>query len=175
MILVLIGAAALDLSTDKIPNRYILLSSMLLLLQKIIQNKGIDFFGTFFSVLFPVLVLFPLFALGLFGGADVKLFGMLGIFFTFKEVMFVFIISHFAGLVTGLVKSVKCRSFGERFRHLYYFFKNLVLKIIRKEEGVFEESYMDTIDKDMLNRGKIHYSLAILIGVIFKILLGYLV
>ncbi len=35
-----------------------------------------------------------------------------------------------------------------------------------KEEGIFDESYMDTVDKEMLKSGKIHYTLPILIGVI---------
>ena len=93
MILLLIGATAFDFSTDKIPNWYILLATSILLAHKIIQDNGIDLFGTLFSILFPILVLFPLFALGFLGAADVKLFGMLGICFSFKEVMLVFTIS----------------------------------------------------------------------------------
>lgn len=165
MILFLIGATVLDFSTDKIPNWYILLASSILLTNKIIQDNGIDLFGTLFSILFPILVLFPLFALGFFGAADVKLFGMLGICFSFKEVMLVFIISLFAGLVTGIIKSVKNKSFGERFKYLINFSRNLLRKVLMKEEGIFDESYMDTLDKEMLKKGKIHYSLPILLGV----------
>ena len=109
--------------------------------------------------------MFPLFALGFFGAADVKLFGMLGICFSFKEVMLVFIISLFAGLVTGIIKCVKNKSFGERFRYLFNFSRNLLRKVLMKEEGIFDESYMDTLDKEMLKKGKIHYSLPILLGV----------
>ena len=166
MILFLIGATAFDFGTDKIPNWYILLASSILLTTKIIQDNGIDFFGTFLSILFPILVLFPLFALGFFGAADVKLFGMLGICFSFKEVMLVFTISLFAGLVIGIIKAVKYKSFGERFKYLFYFSRNLQRKILMKEEGIFDESYMDTIDKELLKKGKIHYSLPILLGVI---------
>ena len=166
MILLLFGATAFDFSTDKIPNWYILLASTILLILKIIQDNGIDFFGTFFSILFPILVLFPLFALGFLGAADVKLFGMLGICFSFKEVMLVFTISLFAGLVIGIIKAVKYKSFGERFKCLFYFSRNLLKKVLMKEEGIFNESYMDIIDKEMLKRGKIHYSLPILLGVI---------
>jgi len=166
LILFLIGATAFDFSTDKIPNWYILLASSLLLTNKIIQDNGIDLFGTFLSILFPILVLFPLFALGFFGAADVKLFGMLGICFSFKEVMLVFIISLFAGLVTGIIKAVKYKSFLERFKYLFNYSRNLLRKILMKEEGIFDESYMDSIDKEMLKRGKIHYSLPILLGVI---------
>lgn len=166
MILLLIGAVAFDFSTDKIPNWYILLASSILLTTKIIQDNGIDLFGTFLSILFPILVLFPLFALGFFGAADVKLFGMLGICFSFKEVMLIFAISLFAGLFTGIIKAVKYKSFSERFKYLFNYSKNLLRKILMKEEGIFDESYMDTVDKEMLKRGKIHYSLPILIGVI---------
>ena len=166
MILFLIGATAFDFGTDKIPNWYILLASSILLTTKIIQDNGIDFFGTFLSILFPILVLFPLFALGFFGAADVKLFGMLGICFSFKEVMLIFTISLFAGLVIGIIKAVKYKSFGERFKYLFYFSRNLQRKILMKEEGIFDESYMDTIDKELLKKGKIHYSLPILLGVI---------
>ena len=162
----MIGATAFDFGTDKIPNWYILLASSILLTTKIIQDNGIDFFGTFLSILFPILVLFPLFALGFFGAADVKLFGMLGICFSFKEVMLVFTISLFAGLVIGVIKAVKHKSFGERFKYLFNFSRNLQRKILMKEEGIFDESYMDTIDKELLKKGKIHYSLPILLGVI---------
>ena len=165
MILFLIGATVLDFSTDKIPNWYILLASSILLTNKIIQDNGIDLFGTLFSILFPILVLFPLFALGFFGAADVKLFGMLGICFSFKEVMLVFIISLFAGLVIGIIKTVKNKSFGERFKCLFTFAGNLLKKVLMKEDA-FDESYMDTLDQEMLKRGKIHYSLPILLGVI---------
>ena len=162
----LIGATAFDFSTDKIPNWYILIASLFLLTCKIIQDNGIDFFGTVFSILFPILVLFPLFALGFFGAADVKLFGMLGICFSFKEVMLIFTISLFAGLVTGIIKAVKYKSFGERFKYLYRYSGNLLRKVLMKEDGIFDESYMDTIDKETLKKGKIHYSLPILLGVI---------
>ena len=165
MILLLIGATAFDFSTDKIPNWYILLATSILLAHKIIQDNGIDLFGTFFSILFPILVLFPLFALGFLGAADVKLFGMLGICFSFKEVMLVFTISLFAGLISGIIKAVKYKSFGKRFKYLYNYSKNLLKKVSMKEEGIFDESYMDTLDEEMLKKGKIHYSLPILLGV----------
>ena len=165
MILLLIGAVAFDFCTDKIPNSYILISSLVLLVFKIIHGNGIDYFGTFLSILFPILVLFPLFALGFLGAADVKLFGMLGICFSFKEVMLVFIISLFAGLVIGIIKTVKNKSFGERFKCLFTFAGNLLKKVLMKEDA-FDESYMDTLDQEMLKRGKIHYSLPILLGVI---------
>ena len=139
----LIGATAFDFSTDKIPNWYILIASLFLLTCKIIQDNGIDFFGTVFSILFPILVLFPLFALGFFGAADVKLFGMLGICFSFKEVMLVFTISLFAGLVIGIIKAIKYKSFGERFKYLFTFSKDLLKKILMKNENIIDESYMD--------------------------------
>ena len=166
MILLLIGAVAFDFCSDKIPNWYILSASSVLLAFKFIHGNGIDFFGTFLSILFPILVMFPFFALGFFGAADVKLFGMLGICFSFKEVMLVFTISLFAGLAVGIIKAVKYKSFGERFKFLFSFLKDLLKKVLMKEEGIFDESYMDTLDKEMLRRGEIHYSLPILLGVI---------
>ena len=162
----LIGATAFDFSTDKIPNWYILLATTTLLTQKFIHDNGIDLFGTLFSILFPILVLFPLFALGFLGAADVKLFGMLGICFSFKEVMLVFTISLFAGLLAGIIKAVKYKSFGVRFKYLFNYSKNLLRKVSMREEGIFDESYMDTLDEEMLKKGKIHYSLPILLGVI---------
>ena len=87
--------------------------------------------------------------------------------------MFIFAVSLFAGLMAGLIKAVKCHSFGERFRHLFYFTKNLFVKISMKDKGVLEESYMDTLDKEMLKRGKIHYSLPILIGVLVNVSGGF--
>lgn len=157
----------LDVATDKIPNWYILLASMALLTQKIILNQGMDFFiGTLFSVLFPVLILFPLFVLGLFGGADIKLFGMLGICFSFKDVMIIFAFSLFAGLIIGLIKVLITHSFGERFKYLFTYFKNLFVGISMKKIDVLDISFMETLDKETLSRGSVHYSLPILIATV---------
>lgn len=145
---------------------------MALLVHKIIQNQGIDFFGTILSVLFPVLILLPLFALGLFGGADLKLLGMLGICFSFKDVMTIFVFSLFIGLAIGIIKALVCHSFWERFRYLFRFFKNIYIRLSVKDTDIFDETYMDVLDKDTLKRGSVHFSLPILIGVILKIIGG---
>ena len=162
----------LDLRTDKIPNWYIILASSVLLVQKLIQNQGFSFIGILFSALFPVLILLPLFALGLFGAADIKLLGMIGICFSFKDVMAIFAISLFAGLLIGLAKAIKYRSFGERFVYLFRFAKNMFLRLKMHDTQVLEESYSNTLDKEMLKKGSVHYSLSILLAVIVKIIGG---
>ncbi|MBO4310365.1 MAG: prepilin peptidase [Lachnospiraceae bacterium] len=172
LILVLSGAVAMDFLTDKIPNRYILLSSFAVLAFRIIDSKSFDFFGIVFSVFFPVLILFPLFVFGFFGGADLKLIGMLGICFPFKDVMCIFVLSLFAGLFIGLAKALVTRSFFQRFKTLFLFSKNVFYKALTKNEEVFESSYIGSIDPEMLKKGSIHFSLPILIAVVLKICIG---
>ncbi len=172
LVLILTAAAVFDLRTDKIPNWYIISASGLLLIQKIVLDQGFDFIGTFFSVLFPILILFPLFVLGLFGAADIKLLAMTGICFSFKDVMIIFVFSLFAGLIIGLVKAVRYRSFGERFKYLFRFAKNMFIRLRMRDMDVLNEPYFETLDKEMLKKGSIHFSLPILLGVIIKLIGG---
>jgi len=169
LVLILIGAVAFDISTDKIPNWYIGLSSAALLVQRFFLTGGSDIIGTFLSVIFPILILFPLFIFGLLGAADIKLFAMLGICFSLKEGFVIFTLSLIAGLLIGIIKAIINRSFGERFGFLYRFTQNLIRKICAKDTQILEESYMDSLDKKELKKGSIHFSLPILIAVIIRI------
>ena len=161
-----------DLTSDKIPNWYLALALVSLLVQKFFFIGEPDFIGTFFSVLFPLFILFPLFALGLFGGADLKILALLGVCFSFKEVMQIFVISLFFGLLFGLAKAFINRSFFERFRLLFLFSKNLFNKAMMKEGDLSEQSYLEFMDKETLKKGCIHFSLPILLAVVTKMILG---
>ena len=161
-----------DLFSDKIPNWYLVAAFVSLLVQKFFFFGETNFIETILSVLFPVLILFPLFALGLFGGADIKIIGLTGVCFSFKEVMLIFVISLFWGLLTGLIKALSNRSFFERFKMLYLFSKNIFYKALLKKGDLFEQPYLESMDKDTLKKGSIHYSLPILLAVVTKLILG---
>jgi prepilin peptidase CpaA len=172
LIHILFAACLFDIRNDKIPNWFIAISLAALLAQKFFIFRESDLIGTFFSVVFPVLILFPLFVLGLFGGADLKLLGLIGVCFSFKEVMFIFVISLFFGLFLGLFKALINRSFFERFKALFVFSKNMIFRIRMKDKEVLNESYIDFLDKDDLKKGSIHYSLPILLAVVTKLIVG---
>ena len=110
--------------------------------------------------------------IALFGGADLKLLGLIGVCFSFKEVMLIFVISLFFGLVLGLFKALINRSFFERFKALFVFSKNMIFRIRMKDKEVLNESYIDFLDKDDLKKGSIHYSLPILLAVVTKLIVG---
>ena len=160
-----------DLTSDKIPNWYLALSMVLLLIQQFFFGEP-DFIGTFFSVLFPLFILFPLFAFGLFGGADLKIIGLLGVCFSFKDVMQIFVISLFFGLLFGLAKAFVNRTFFERFRLLFLFSKNIFNKALMKDKDLLEQSYLEFLDKETLKKGCIHFSLPILLAVVTKMISG---
>lgn len=168
LVLILAGAVAFDFGTDKIPNWYIITANIILLAYKFTQSSKADLIGTLVSILFPVLVLFPVFIIGGIGGGDIKLLSLAGYFFTPKAMLMVILKALVAGLIIGLIKVFVNRSFLERFRYLYRFFKILYLKLLNKED-VFEERYFDSLDTESLKQGCIHLSLPITIGVITSI------
>ncbi len=172
MVLILIGAVAFDFATDKIPNVYILFSAVILLIQKFVQNQGIDFFGSLFSFIFPVLLLFPVFVLGGMGGGDIKLYALIGIVFSPEATLLIILKSLIAGLFIGLIKVIVNRSYKERLCYLYRFFKDLVKGILMKDKDVLENSYMESLDREKLKKGCIHFSLPIAIGVVLSIFGG---
>ncbi|MCR4648999.1 MAG: A24 family peptidase [Lachnospiraceae bacterium] len=172
LVLILIGAVAFDFATDKIPNAYILVSAAILLVQKFVQNQGIDFFGSLFSLIFPVLLLFPVFVLGGMGGGDIKLYALISIVFSPEATLLIILKSLIAGLVIGLFKVIVNRSYKERLCYLYRFFKDLIKGILMKDKDVLENSYMESLDREKLQKGCIHFSLPIAIGVVLSIFGG---
>ena len=164
LVLILAGAVAFDFGTDKIPNWYIITANIILLAYKFTQSSKADLIGTLVSIL----LLFPVFIIGGIGGGDIKLLSLAGYFFTPKAMLLVILKALVAGLIIGLIKVFVNRSFLERFRYLYRFFKILYLKLLNKED-VFEERYFDSLDTESLKQGCIHLSLPITIGVITSI------
>ena len=124
------------------------------------------------SFIFPVLLLFPVFVLGGMGGGDIKLYALIGIVFSPETTLLIILKSLIAGLFIGFIKVIVNRSYKERLCYLYRFFKDLVKGILMKDKDVLENSYMESLDREKLKKGCIHFSLPIAIGVVLSIFGG---
>ena len=96
------GACGFDFCTDKIPNWYIMTGFVILLVLKIQYFGPKILFWTLTEIILVNLIFFPLYILGLFGGADIKLLGLLAIVCSVKEVMIIFVAALFAGFFASI-------------------------------------------------------------------------
>lgn len=160
--LILIPAVRADVSSEKIPNQWILAGWGMGILYQIFYTGMKGVFCGLLGALFPILVLFLFFMLRVLGAGDIKLLSAVGTFYGIYPMIRLLFLVFVVGAVLSLLYMLKNRIFLKRFSYLWNF--------ILWKRGSGERYY------DAKRDGKqpvIHFSIAILGGVILWELLHY--
>ena len=126
IILVLLSflAAVLDFYKGKIPNILILTGCCHGLIRMIYYQ---DILKSIPGIVFPVIILFPLYKIGVIGAGDIKLFAMTGFYFTFMETIFCVFLSFVLGAIFSVISFVRYANFEERMTYLFSYLKECFL------------------------------------------------
>lgn len=160
------GACGFDFCTDKIPNWYIMTGFVILLVLKIQYFGPKILFWTLIEIILVNLIFFPLYILGLFGGADIKLLGLLAIVCSVKEVMIIFVAALFAGFFASIVKFIQGGGIsGDRRKHLRQYFAEIV-EALRMRGKLPDKSYYNGLAEKEKRKARIHFSFPLLLGIL---------
>lgn len=163
------GAVVFDLRTERIPNWYLTCSSLVLLTAQFVIESSINWKNLLITPVLVLVILFPLFIIGAIGAGDIKLLCTLALVYTFKDLLIIFFFSLICGAVIGLIKVCIYRNLGERFKYMFAYINQLNISLWMQGAKGLEKSYIDGLDKNMVKKAGIHYSLPILVGLIIYV------
>ena len=147
-------AIGMDLKNMRISNRLILVGLGISFVQRWFCEGMAGVFTGIFLISFPVIVLYLLFLVGALGAGDIKLFSLIGGFVNLKELTACML---FAFLFCAGFSFLKMLFFGTLFSSL-------------KSAGIYiNQLFHGRIERYISpngNNGKIHFSIAIGLGLI---------
>ena len=145
-----------DIRLFKIKNITILvgifIGTLFLITQKDISSLLYHFGG----MIVPILILFPLFMLRMFGAGDIKLLSVVGLFLGTQAAIHIIIASIVIGGVLSLVKLVQNRNIKQRAAYF--------IQYIRGSSCGIRAGYYDAKSDNYTNA--IHFSIAISVAVV---------
>ena len=147
-------AVIMDLRSMRISNRLILIGLGIALVRRVICDGMQGVLTGVFLISFPVIILYLLFLAGALGAGDIKLFSLIGGFVNFKELIWCMIYAFIFAALLSLAKMLYHRTF-------FVSMKSVIL--------YFNEMLMGNLHPYETTRGnvqKIHFSVAVLVGVI---------
>lgn len=164
LILLLFFAAAWDFYRGKIPNILIVTGGCYGLIRLFLYQ---DIMVHIPGIVFPIAVLFPIYKIGVIGAGDIKLFSLLGFYFTFMETIFCIFTAFVIGAVISVISFIRYDNFVERMTYLFSYLKECLTL------GHFRYYYLDSEAKHISNikenQSKIHFAIPIFISVLFRI------
>ncbi len=104
LLVILLTAAATDLTDGKISNRLIVFGMLSGLAFRIYGEGGAGILIFLVHISIPVILFYLLFQMRALGAGDIKLFSVIGSFVSVKELLFMMVCSLFMGAVLGTVK-----------------------------------------------------------------------
>lgn len=149
----------MDFFFDKIFNEWILFSLIIGLSYAVWLGGAEGLVRAMISMTLPFVILYPLFMIGALGAGDVKLLAIMGCFFTIREVIFCLAGSFLIGAVLSLLKMLAEKNFLQRIKYLLSYIHDIFKCRAWK---LYE---LEVQDKKEKNKGKIHFSLPIMISV----------
>lgn len=174
LLLIVTGAVVFDLSTDTIPNKYLIAGFIFLSFQKIIEVGTVGFGVGVLSGVMPMVILFPLFVLGLMGGGDIKLIGIIGFYLPIDKLMIVLAVSVFVAGFISIVKLIRFGIHGDCISGLMqYLIEKATVVGMQGVLAAMDESYIRMEAEEVTERG-IHFSVPLLAAVILVIGFNYL-
>ena len=164
LVLLLFVAAVLDFYKGKIPNVLTLTGCCYGLVRMVWYQEILKFIP---GILLPVVVLFPVYKIGGIGAGDVKLFAMLGFYFTFRETVFCIWLAFVLGAVISVISFIRYKNFMERMTYLFSYLKDFFLT------GYFQH-YYSNFNKNQNSdfeeyKSKIHLAIPIFLSVLFYV------
>lgn len=170
LIIILTVAMICDFATDKIPNEviYIGISGWLLM---VVNNRNISvLYLSGVQVLIAFAVTYPLFKIGALGAGDIKLFMTCACYLCGKPILPCIFISFVIGAVLGIIKLWEEDIWAERF----YYFTEYIGEVVRQKKWMlYEKDMLQNIQLvkgiSRIPKNRIHFSLSIFLGVVFRI------
>lgn len=164
LVLLLFLAAILDFYRGKIPNILVFIGCCYGMIRLLYYQDMIYHIP---GVLFPVIILFPLYKIGVIGAGDIKLFSMLGFYFTFMETIFCIFMTFVLGAVVSIIFFMRYENFLERMTYLFSYLKECL------SLGHFQCYYSASKGKQISNQkedqSKIHLAIPIFISVLLQV------
>lgn len=161
IVFLLLLAAVWDYYRGKIPNVFIFIGCFYGIIRMLLMGEILRFIP---GIVFPVIVLFPLFKIGVLGAGDIKLFSILGFYFPFMEVLFCIFMAFLLGAFLSVISFIRYGNFSERITYLFSYLKECLCR------GYFRYYYLDSEGKVIsgpeYDKSKIHFAIPILISVL---------
>lgn len=111
------------------------------------------------SMVIPIILLFPLFHIGTFGGGDIKLLAAAAVFFTPACTVLFIGVAFLIGAGMALFKMIKERNFVERFQYLMSYIHDVITK---NQWKLYEETAKQSDTE--LKKHKIHFAFPVFIS-----------
>lgn len=161
LIFILAFATYQDIRTNKVSNYLILVG--------IIVGLGMQFYLNYFwgvlvgiiSCVIPMIILYPLFVMGALGAGDLKLFMVIGCFFSLSETVICVFLSFLIAFFLALFKMYKNHIFFQRMEHFLQYMQDVF------QSGKF--LYYETYDEEENFQHKIHFTIAILMSALLHV------
>lgn len=162
LLLLLLLSALADLKTDRIPNGFVLLGTVIGISGSILSGRGLP--GILASVFLAFLLMYPLYMIGALGAGDVKLFLMIGSFRAAGEFLVILVGAFVIGAGFSVIKLVTEKNGRERFR---YFFTYLYDILRTGKWKIYGEDLKQ--DYHTYCKNKIHFAVPILFSAVCRI------
>lgn len=163
---VLFVAVLWDFYKGKIPN-ILILSAAVAGVIHLNCNYGME--AVLFhipGILLPLILLFPLYKIGTLGAGDIKLFSLLGIYFSFMETVVCIFTAFIIGAMISFIALLWRRNLRERMVYFVDFLKDCI------SCGRFRYYYLESEkEKSAKEKSKIHFSLPIFLSIIFLLIM----
>lgn len=159
LLLVLFIAVVWDFRKGKIPNILILCGVSIGIFRLICYHNIATILTYLPGILLPLILLFPLYKIGTLGAGDIKLFCLLGFYFSFMEMIFCIFSAFFIGAAIALFILLWKQNLRERFYYLFYYLKGCI------SSGHIQYYYQNWKQEDKVS--KIHFSLPIFLSAAF--------
>lgn len=162
LVLLLLIAAISDFYRGKVPNAVVVTGC---------------FYGTFClvydsnfikcipGILFPIVILYPLYKIGVIGAGDIKLFFMTGFYFPFMKQILCIFTAFILGAIISVISFIRYDNFPERMTYLFSYLKECFN--VKEFRYYYLDSEGKRISGSMESKSKIHFAIPIFISVLF--------
>ena len=164
LVILLFFAAVLDFYRGKIPNILVIAGCCYGLVRLIYYQNILKFIP---GIVFPFIVLYPLYKIGVIGAGDIKIFSMIGFYFPFMESIFCIFTAFLLGALVSVFSFIRYENFWERMTYLFSYLRECLFT------GHFRYYYLDSkgkqISHSMESKSKIHLAIPIFFSVLLHI------
>lgn len=162
LVILLLLAAVWDFYRGKIPNIFIMIGCGYGVVRLLYHGEILKFIP---GILFPIIILFPLYKIGVLGAGDIKLFSMTGFYFPFMQSIFCIFTAFLIGAFISVISFIRYENFVERMTYLFSYLKKCF------DLGHFRYYYLDSNGRNVsgseYEKSKIHFAIPIFISVLF--------
>ena len=149
-----IAAVGMDLRNMRISNRLILIGLAISLVRRILCEGISGLFTGIILISLPVILLYLLFLAGALGAGDIKLFSLIGGFIQLKELIWCIVFAFLFAAVISFMKMLYLGTFLSSMKRVFRYVCSIL------------EGNLYCYQPESMKDGRIHFSVAILFGLI---------